>query len=60
VNSPEHPSGGRDPRPELTIGVVTPAQRPDDQEGFDEGMRISMKSMRRVLDRRRKNLMVDR
>lgn len=33
-----------------------PAERPDDQDDFDEGMRISMKSMRRVLDRRRKKL----
>lgn len=31
-----------------------PAERPDDQDGFDEGMKISMRSVREILERRRK------
>lgn len=39
-------------RPDLPDYV--PAERPDDQDGFDEAMRVGLKGIGELLERRRK------
>lgn len=49
VRLPDHPARQLPDPPDHV-----PAERPDDQDGFDAGMKISIRSVREILERRRK------
>jgi len=54
--TPDSSRASRDSSPRLLPDPpdYVPAERPDDQDDFDEAMKIGLRSIRELLERRRK------